>query len=126
MRTAGLSLTVDNNVDSLHIDTSTKDIRADLRTEKRSIFWRETMTKDWEPYKDTLLERLELLVSPDSLVLGQTRMNGDRGEVALSKQSIQFGGSTDRLDEDADLCGCNAGQNGRSSWRQRERECKRN
>lgn len=50
-------------VDTLNIDTTTKDVRRD---------------------KDTLLECLELLVALDSLGLGQSGVNADRGEIALA------------------------------------------
>ena len=69
-------------VDTLNIDTTTKDVRRD---------------------KDTLLECLELLVALDSLGLGQSGVNADRGEIALAKELVQLSGAVDRLDEDTDL-----------------------
>lgn len=37
------------------------------------------------------------------LVLGETGVNADRGEVTLLKELVELGGSGNRLDEDADL-----------------------
>ena len=86
---------VDDNVDSLDVDTSSKDIGRD---------------------EDSLLKRLELLESVDTKVSGmstmpnsplglrESRVDADGREVALLQQSVQLGRSGDRLNEDADLC----------------------
>lgn len=50
-----------------------------------------------------LLERLELVVSLDALVLGQARVDRDGREVALAEQAVELGCARDGLDEDADL-----------------------
>lgn len=50
-----------------------------------------------------LLKRLELLVSLDPLLLGESRVDGDGGEVALPQQLVQLSGAGDGLDEDDDL-----------------------
>jgi hypothetical protein len=77
-----LTHVVNDNVDTLDIDTTTKDVGGD---------------------KDTLLESLEGSVSRDTLVLGQTRVNTDGGEVALAEQTVELCGAIDRLYKDADL-----------------------
>lgn len=73
---------VDDDVDSLDIDSSSKDVRAN---------------------EDSLLEGLELLVSLDSLILTEAGMDADGGEVAILEELVELGGSGDGLDEDADL-----------------------
>lgn len=102
----GRLVVVDDNVDSLDVDSSSKDVGAD---------------------KDSLLERLELLVPLNSagrerrqsahekegceegegpnapLVLGETRVDADGREVALLEQLVELGSSRNRLDKDADL-----------------------
>ena len=64
------SIVVDNDVYSLNIDTTTENVGSN---------------------QNSLLERLELLVSTDTLFLRKTRVNGDRREVALSEESVEFG-----------------------------------
>lgn len=54
-------------------------------------------------HEHPLLERLELVVSLDALVLGQARVDRDGREVALAEQAVELGCARDRLDEDADL-----------------------
>lgn len=56
-----------------------------------------------QTYEHTLLERLELLVALDTLLLGETRVDRDRGEVALAKKAVELGGAADGLDEDDNL-----------------------
>jgi hypothetical protein len=78
----GRLVVVDDDVDPLNVDSSPKDVGAD---------------------EDSLLERLELLVALDSLVLGETRVDADGGEVAVLEELVELGRTRDRLDEDADL-----------------------
>lgn len=73
---------VDDNVDALNIDSTTEDVGRN---------------------QDTLLERLELLVATDALLLRQARVDRDRREVALAEKSIELGRPRDGLDKDADL-----------------------
>jgi hypothetical protein len=73
---------VDDDVDAFDVDTTTEDVGRD---------------------EDTLLERLELLVPVDALLLVQTGVDRDRGEVALPEETVEFGRARDGLDEDADL-----------------------
>lgn len=97
---------VDDDINSLDIDTTTKDVGGD---------------------EDTLLEVLEHLVSVDPamaiiefefsyryacpskacfdlpLSLVKSRVDGDTGEVALPQESVQLGGPCYRFDEDTDL-----------------------
>lgn len=63
-------IVVDNDVYSLNIDTTTEDVGSN---------------------QNSLLERLELLVSTDTLFLRETRVDSDRREVALSEESVEFG-----------------------------------
>jgi hypothetical protein len=76
------SVVVDDDVDSLDINSTTEDVGGD---------------------QNSLLERLELLVSSDSLFLGKTRVDRDRREVALAEESVEFGSAGDGFHEDADL-----------------------
>ena len=73
---------VDDNVDTFDVDTSAKDVGRN---------------------QDALLERLELLVSLDALLLLQARVDADGREVALAQQPVELCRTADRLDEDADL-----------------------
>lgn len=76
------SVVVDDDVDALDVDTTAKDVGRD---------------------EDTLLERLELLVPLDALLLLQARVDRDRREVALAQEAVELSRARDRLDEDADL-----------------------
>lgn len=76
------SVIVDDNVHSLNIDTSTKDVGSN---------------------EDSLLKSLELLESRDSLGLLKTRVDTDGGEVALLQESVELSSTLNRLDKDADL-----------------------
>lgn len=73
---------IDDHIDTFHVNTTTKDVSR---------------------HQDTLLKVLESLVSADTLLLVKTRVNSDRGEVALSQQTVELVGTVDRLDKDADL-----------------------
>lgn len=69
----------DADIDSLNIDTSTKDVGSN---------------------EDSLFEALELLVSVDSLLLWDTSVDANTWEVALNEQLVEFVGSGNRLDKD--------------------------
>ena len=92
-------IVVDGKVDTLDIDTTTEDVGSDT---------------------DTLVELLELLVTLDAgwmsasvsldeilgyvpLLLGNTGVDGDTGEVALAQKLVKLGGTEGALDEDDDL-----------------------
>jgi hypothetical protein len=53
--------------------------------------------------ENTLLKVLELLVTLDTLVLRETTVNADRGEIALLEQLVELVGTADGLDKDDDL-----------------------
>lgn len=78
----GGEIVVDSQVDSLDINTSTKDIGGDT---------------------DSLLELLELLVSGNSLLLGNTRVHRGTGESVSIEDLRQAVSSRGRLDEDDNL-----------------------
>lgn len=73
---------VDDDVDALDVNATAEDVGCD---------------------KHTLLESLELLVPPDSLLLRQARVDADGREVALAQEPVELGSTADRLDKDADL-----------------------
>ena len=56
---------------------------AEMETESESTYDIDTATKDVGSYQYTLLKSFELLVLFDPLVLCQTRVDADTGEVAL-------------------------------------------
>lgn len=81
----GGEIVVDSQVDSLDINTSTKDIGGDT---------------------DSLLELLELLVSGNSLLLGNTRVHRGTGEsVSIEdlRQAVSSGGRLDEYDNLVEL-----------------------
>lgn len=78
----GRGVVVDDDVDALDVDTATEDVGRD---------------------EDALLERLELLVAADTLLLVQARVDRDRREVALAQEAVELDRARNRLDEDADL-----------------------
>lgn len=75
-------IVVDDDVDTLDVDTTTKDVGGD---------------------EDTLLEGLELLETRNTLWLGKGRVDADGGEVALLEKGVELGCALDRLDKDTDL-----------------------
>jgi hypothetical protein len=92
-------IVVDGKVDALDIDTTTEDVSSDT---------------------DTLVELFELLVALDTgwmsdsvgllrllgyvpLLLRNTRVDGDTGEVALAQKLVELSGTESALDEDDDL-----------------------
>ena len=78
----GGQVVVDGQVDTLNVNTTTEDVGGDT---------------------DTLLELLELLVALDTLLLADTGVHGNRGEVALAKKLVELGATEGGLDEDDDL-----------------------
>lgn len=78
----GRQVVVDGQVDTLNVDTATEDVGRDT---------------------DTLLEFLELLVALDTLLLADTGVHGNRGEVALAEKLVELGATKGGLDEDDDL-----------------------
>lgn len=96
----GGEIVIDGKVDALDINTTAKDISGNT---------------------DTLVELLELLVALDTrwrsvncscqcrtrmdlpLLLADTRVNCDTGEVALAQQLVQLVGTLGALDEDDNL-----------------------
>jgi hypothetical protein len=78
----GGQVVVDGQVDTLNVDTTTEDVSGDA---------------------DTLLEVLELLVALDTLLLADTGVHGDGGEVALAEELVELSASEGRLDKDDDL-----------------------
>jgi hypothetical protein len=78
----GGQVVVDGQVDTLNVNTTTKDVGGDT---------------------DTLLELLELLVALDTLLLADTGVHSDRGEVALAEKLVKLGATEGGLDEDDDL-----------------------
>jgi len=78
----GRQVVVDGQVDSLNVDTTAEDVGGDT---------------------DSLVELLEFLVALDTLLLTDSRVKCDTGEVAFTEQLVQLGRSKGALDEDDDL-----------------------
>lgn len=78
----GGQVVVDGKVDALDVDTTAEDVGGDT---------------------DALLEVLELLVTLDALLLADTGVHGDGGEVALAEELVELGAAEGGLDEDDDL-----------------------
>jgi hypothetical protein len=78
----GGQVVVDGQVDTLNIDTTTKDVSGDA---------------------NALLEVLELLVALDTLLLADTGVHSDGGEVALAEELVELSAAEGRLDKDDDL-----------------------
>ena len=78
----GRQVVVDGQVDTLNVNTTTEDVGGDT---------------------DTLLKLLELLVALDTLLLADTGVHGNRGEVALAEELVELGATEGGLDEDDDL-----------------------
>jgi len=78
----GGQVVVDGQVDTLNVDTTAEDVGGDT---------------------DALLEVLELLVALDTLLLADTGVHGDGGEVALPEKLVELGAAKSGLDEDNDL-----------------------
>lgn len=75
-------IVVDNNVDSLEVNTTTEEISGD---------------------HDTGLELLKVLVASDTVLLLQTGMNKDGREVALGEELVQSLGALDGAHKDDNL-----------------------
>ena len=73
---------VDSNIDTLNVDTTTEDISRNA---------------------DTSLEILELLVSLDTLILADTRVDRSAGEVTLAEELVELGATLSRSHKDDDL-----------------------
>lgn len=76
------SVVRNRNVDTLDIDTTTKDVGGN---------------------KNTLFEVLKLLVALDTFFLTKTTVDADGGEVAFAKELVEFVSAGDGLDKDDDL-----------------------
>jgi hypothetical protein len=80
--TPPLPLLTDADVDTLDVDTSSKDVGC---------------------YQDPLFEALKLLISVDSLLLLNAGVNANAGKIAFYEEFVQFIGSSNRLHKDDDL-----------------------
>lgn len=76
------SVVRDGNVDTLDIDTTTKDVSGN---------------------ENTLLKVLELLVALDTFLLSKTTVDADGREVAFAQKLVQFVSARNGFDKDDDL-----------------------
>lgn len=99
------SIVVDNDVDSLDINSSTKDISRDLNQQPSVRFQtrRGNAKREERTHENPLLKVLELLVPLDPLLLGESRVDRNRREVALPQKTVKLSGSRNGLDENDDL-----------------------
>lgn len=92
-------IVVDGKVDTLDIDTTTKDVGSDTDTLVELLEFLVAFDTGWMSASMDLIE--ELGYAP--LLLGNTGVDGDTGEVALAQKLVKLGGTKSALDEDDDL-----------------------
>jgi hypothetical protein len=95
---------VDDNVNTLNIDTTTEDIRSNHNTFREVLEALVPLdTKIRTSMSVPKKFHLSKVVSDLPLLLVHLRVNADGREVTFDQQFVQFVGTLDRLDENADL-----------------------